>query len=168
MNAKSILRESVTRAARNEGADQIAAGVSKKLIVRLGRKLGGDAEDYVQEGHARFYQRKAPAVLDAPALIARIALNFAVDVNRRRERERQYMQDAEAIGQAAEHGEQYHGVLLKQIIASLPEKQRHVFLLNRFSGLSYPEIAARLGISVKTVESRMSKALAHCVALLRN
>lgn len=50
----------------------------------------------------------------------------------------------------------------------MPEKERHVFLLNRFSGLSYPEIAARLGISVKTVESRMSKALAHCVALLRD
>jgi RNA polymerase sigma factor (sigma-70 family) len=167
MNAKSTLRESVTRAACNEGADQIAAGVSKKLLVRLGRRLGGDAEDYVQEGHARFYQRKASAVLDAPALIARIALNFAVDVNRRRERERQYIQDVEAMGQAAEHGEQFHDVLLKQVIVSMPEKQRHVFLLNRFSGLSYPEIAARLGISVKSQYSPAAVSPAGAAGLMQ-
>ena len=41
----------------------------------------------------------------------------------------------------------------------LPEKCREVFELNRFEGLKYKNIAENLGISVKTVEAQMSKAL---------
>ncbi len=45
------------------------------------------------------------------------------------------------------------------VIDSLPEKCRLVFVLNRFEQLSYKEVAAKLEISVKTVENQMSKAL---------
>ena len=48
---------------------------------------------------------------------------------------------------------------MNQAIDSLPEKCRLVFVLNRFEQLSYKEVAARLDISVKTVENQMSKAL---------
>ncbi|MDR1919465.1 MAG: RNA polymerase sigma-70 factor [Tannerellaceae bacterium] len=52
---------------------------------------------------------------------------------------------------------------LKQAYAralqGMPEKQRLVFLLNRNDGLSYADIAARLHISVKAVEKRMTAAL---------
>jgi RNA polymerase sigma-70 factor, ECF subfamily len=46
-----------------------------------------------------------------------------------------------------------------QGIQSLPEKCREVFMLNRFEEKKYGEIADQLGISVKTVEAQMSKAL---------
>jgi len=44
-------------------------------------------------------------------------------------------------------------------INQLPEKCREIFLLCRFEGLKYSEIAERLHISVKTVEMQMGIAL---------
>jgi RNA polymerase sigma-70 factor (family 1) len=44
-------------------------------------------------------------------------------------------------------------------IAALPEERRKVFRMSKYEGLKYHEIAERLGISVKTVENQMGKAL---------
>lgn len=49
--------------------------------------------------------------------------------------------------------------LLSAAISSLPEKTRQVFLGSRRDGLTYVEIAEDQGISVKTVENQMSRAL---------
>src|SRR6185436_2384014 len=46
-------------------------------------------------------------------------------------------------------------------VAELPPACREVFELSRGHGLRYSEIASTLGISVKTVESQMGKALKH-------
>ena len=46
-----------------------------------------------------------------------------------------------------------------KVINELPEKCREVFILNRFEGKKYAEVAEMLNISIKTVETQMSKAL---------
>ena len=54
------------------------------------------------------------------------------------------------------------GELEKKIhsaLNELPEQCRTIFQMSRFDELKYREIADKLGISVKTVESQMSKAL---------
>lgn len=48
---------------------------------------------------------------------------------------------------------------IEKALADLPEAQRHVFVLSRFEGLRYTEIASVLNISVKTVETHMNRAL---------
>ena len=48
---------------------------------------------------------------------------------------------------------------LTEAINALPEQCRTIFQLSRFEELKYMEIANQLGISIKTVESQMSKAL---------
>ncbi len=55
--------------------------------------------------------------------------------------------------------EQEFGEKLNRILAKLPDGSREVFLMNRIEKIKYDEIAERLGISVKAVEKRMSKAL---------
>jgi RNA polymerase sigma-70 factor (ECF subfamily) len=42
---------------------------------------------------------------------------------------------------------------------TLPPQCRHIFELSRFEALKYREIADQLGISIKTVETQMGKAL---------
>jgi RNA polymerase sigma-70 factor (ECF subfamily) len=56
-----------------------------------------------------------------------------------------------------EHAERIARV--QAAIEALPEERRKVFKLSRYEALKYHEIAARLGISVKTVENQMGSAL---------
>ena len=44
-------------------------------------------------------------------------------------------------------------------ISELPEQMRQVFELSRYENFKYAEIAAHLGISIKTVETQISRAL---------
>jgi RNA polymerase sigma-70 factor (ECF subfamily) len=48
---------------------------------------------------------------------------------------------------------------LRNAMNALPQQCRTIFQLSRFEGLKYQEIAEQLGISVKTVENQMGKAL---------
>ena len=48
---------------------------------------------------------------------------------------------------------------IERAMDKLPEKCREVFELSRHDGLKYKDVAEKLGISVKTVEAQMSKAL---------
>lgn len=138
---------------------------------RLSRLYGPDqAEDLAQEAFLRAarYSEASTSIERPQALLLRIARNAAVDGYRRGPRGQ-----AIALDQILEHpslvrtAEQEQLVLLKQIVLTMPAPLRDVFVLNRFAGMTYLEIAQRLGISTKTVEWRMSKALAHCVCAMR-
>jgi len=48
---------------------------------------------------------------------------------------------------------------LQNALNDLPEQCRIIFQLSRFEGIKYQEIALQLGLSVKTVEAQMGKAL---------
>ena len=65
--------------------------------------------------------------------------------------------------QAEQAGQQLDLKLLesrfRKALSDLPEQCRTVFQLSRFEELKYREIAGRLGISEKTVEHHMGKAL---------
>jgi RNA polymerase sigma-70 factor (ECF subfamily) len=48
---------------------------------------------------------------------------------------------------------------VRRAIDGLPERCREIFEMSRTHGLKYAEIAVALGISIKTVEAQMGKAL---------
>jgi RNA polymerase sigma-70 factor (ECF subfamily) len=48
---------------------------------------------------------------------------------------------------------------LEKALRELPEQCRTIFQLSRFEELKYKDIADRLGLSIKTVENQMGKAL---------
>jgi len=50
-------------------------------------------------------------------------------------------------------------LLLKRALVELPPECRLAFMLSRFDGLAHPQVAAKMGISVKRVEKHISHAL---------
>ncbi|MBS7566682.1 RNA polymerase sigma-70 factor [Mucilaginibacter sp. Bleaf8] len=71
------------------------------------------------------------------------------------------MQQEEPYAENALSTLQYKELELKVKLAinMLPEQCRTIFQLSRFEELKYAEIAQQLGLSVKTVETQMSRAL---------
>ena len=51
-------------------------------------------------------------------------------------------------------------------VDTLPPQCRRVFMMQRFEGLTYKEIASRLDISTSTVEKHLQKALRRCTDYL--
>ena len=88
--------------------------------------------------------------------------NSALDVLKRKKVEMRYLQslgdiETEEITGLIEDAELADRI--NKAIQKLPEKCRRIFIMCRFEELKYSEIAAQLGISVKTVEMQISIAL---------
>jgi RNA polymerase sigma-70 factor (ECF subfamily) len=48
---------------------------------------------------------------------------------------------------------------IEEAVDGLPPERKKIFLMSRYEGMKYKDIAQHLGISVKTVEAQMGKAL---------
>ena len=139
----------------------------------LRRRYGQEAaDDLVQET----YLRLASAMTGRPilypkALLSSVASNLARDQGRRSviaSRAALAFASDHAAGEPAAAADQVELVLYKQILASMPDVYRDVYVLNRFAGLTYGQIAGHCDVTVKVVEWRMSQALAHCAKHLRD
>lgn len=95
------------------------------------------------------------------------ARNLFIDHTRRQEHRKGEPLDQQAVSsfeqqtptleQAAIANQQL--VVLNDVIQSMPESCREVFLMVRVEGMTYVDIGERLGISPKTAYSRMVRAL---------
>lgn len=137
---------------------------------RLARRHGfQDAEELAQETWLRLLLYQGSQEIRHPrALLLRIASNLANDRHTRRSRRDRYAAElAHTDGGLCELPNQAEDLLARQLLESLPEALRDVFVLSRFAGLTNAQIGERLGVSKRTVDWRMTKALAHCAAHLR-
>lgn len=148
-----------------EGLNGLYRRYAGWLDGRLRAHVNADqAADVVQETYLRAAPYPSADIRHPKAFLLRIALNLVRDESRRLKRQRESSGDfGPDQSDAASQAEQ---LMLKQIILSMPPLYRDIFVLSRFGGMTYPEIAAARGLSVKAVEWRMSKALEHCVARL--
>lgn len=147
-----------------------ARWLNRALRRRFGAALGESAEELVQETYIRAAPYCAGGQLRQPrAFLMQVATNLAHDHLRRLARQGGAV-SIEEWDEKAEHAarpEQDETLLLKQLILQLPQNLRDVFVLSRFSGMTNQDIAVQCGVSVKTVEWRMTRALALIAEALR-
>lgn len=148
-----------------------AAWLRAALRRRFGSALGGETEDLVQEAYVRLQTFSQTSEVRHPQaflmqVASRLALSQIRTANRRALSTQLQVEQSVETDEHATLPEQDESVLLRQLISALPDPQRDVFVLSRFAGLTNQDIAQRLGLSVKTVEWRMARALKALVAAL--
>ena len=123
-----------------------------------------DAEDAMQEAFCDALRMdRAAIVANWGALLRRLATCRALDILRRRQAgslsilaTRAHAQDSPIAVAIAEE----KAALLRKSLAQLPDREAQVFSLRYFAGLSNPEIAEALEITVKAAEVALTKARA--------
>lgn len=155
-----------TAAARVEA---IYAAHGPELMRYIRRRAPAqDVGDLVQECFRRFAQSRgaAPSLIERPAAyLVQTARNLLAE--RVRADGRRMQADHGPFEEEDHAGPDPHAALeardtirrLADVVARLKPKTRTIFLMHRLDGLSYEEIAAAQGMSVKGVEKQMAKAL---------
>ncbi|NIV97129.1 RNA polymerase sigma-70 factor [candidate division KSB1 bacterium] len=124
------------------------------------------AEDLVQETFVRLWQtrKKLDPGHNLEVYLFRIARNLAINTMRTIKRRQTFRFNDElnplssiSTDDTVEYTQLAQ--LIDDVILSLPEKSRTAFLLSRYEELSHKEVAAVMGVSVKTVEKHIGKVL---------
>lgn len=142
--------------------------LTQKLTRRLGTRA--DAQDVLQDTWLKLARSAAINDISNPkSYVGQVAGNLAIDRARaQRIRDRYFapgdFHSIPADTPSAERIVDYRQRIarLEAIIDGLPRRQRDVFLMHKFDGLSHSEIANRLGVSRSAVEKLVMKALASC------
>jgi RNA polymerase sigma-70 factor (ECF subfamily) len=150
--------------------------IRAELVRFLTRRNGkAAAEDVVQETWLKLHERGDTESWHEPrAVLFTTAANLGTDVQRREARsDRLFTRDGdlpEAVSPGADPESQAQTESeLNSVVAALqelPAQCREAFLLNRLEGLTHSEIAQRLGVSTKTVQRHIERALRRCVQVL--
>jgi RNA polymerase sigma factor (sigma-70 family) len=135
-------------------------------------RVRADAADVAQEAYIRMMQYEGSRDIQSPSsMLFRIAINVANDLGRseqgRRVRQQTSIEglelDCGTPSVEREIAAQQDLALLYEAIDDLPPRCQHVFLLSRVNHMTYPQIAAHCGISVKMVDKHIGHALAACM-----
>lgn len=127
------------------------------------------AADLCQELFIRLWRRRDIQVQNLDQYMMRSARNLAIDHlrsqgSRQRAEASLLPEQWESPPTGLEDGHQAAAQLrqVEHALRGLPERTRHVFLLNRIHGQSYAQIASAMGVSVSAVEKHMMRALRAC------
>ena len=145
-----------------EFADYMAA--RQPSLLRTAYLLTGDrhtAEDLVQTALAKLYLSwdRVQRHESVDGYVRRILVNEHNSLWRRPWKRRETT-TSELPEQAAPEGRAAHSPELWDLVQTLPRKQRAAVVLRYYEELSEAETAAVLGVSVGTVKSQTSRALA--------
>ncbi|EPN6935940.1 sigma-70 family RNA polymerase sigma factor [Klebsiella variicola] len=141
------------------------------LINRLRRSLAGEseAEDVASEAFVRLAAMPDLSHLREPrAMLTTLAKRVLFENWRRRDLERVWLSALASAPGHAHPSPEDQEILLEALLAidqaldGLSVKARQAFLFSQLDGLTYAEIASRLGVSVSMVRKYITSALTQC------
>lgn len=135
-----------------------------------------DVDDVVQESYLRIWKAKlVHPITSTKSFLFQVARNLAIDVVRRK---RSAATDSSvglhdlcvpdySADVTATLSQQEKVDLLTAALSTLPERTREVVFLRKFQSVPQREVAARLGIAERTVETQLAKGMKRCAAYLK-
>ncbi len=135
-----------------------------------------DAEEIVQEIFVKLWDKHDELEINSSisAYLHRAVQNYALNfLSKQKVKDKYILVQDRNLYEAFDDGlikleEEELRKILKKAILKLPEKRREIFELSRFDGMKNSKIATQLSISVKTVETQMTKALKYLRIVLKD
>ena len=143
-----------------------------KSLARASFRIVGDkdvAEDVVQDMFCKLWEKKDEIQITTSikSYLYQSTINYSLNHLKKNKRSEK-REELFVSSHSSEESNAESNMALKEIhelvkiaVDLLPQACRTVFVLSRFEHLSYKEIASNLGISPKTVDNQMVKALKH-------
>ena len=154
---------------KEEGINQLFHKYYKSIVIKIHRMLMDQqiAEDLAQELFMDFWTKRDQIAIQQSigSYLNRAAYNRALNFIKSKKlsfNDIDSVNEIEFMNPDEYEEESDYDLQLAQVyksIESLPEKCRIVFSMSRFEEMTYAMIAKELGISIKTVENQISKAL---------
>lgn len=153
----------VTREGSPDAFEKLFRAEYPRVVAVAHRILAGgqEAEDVAQEVFWSFHRRHPAGASYAAAWLHRAAAHAALNVlrgeRRRRRRELAQEEPAPVADPELEVVEAERRRAVRRALAGLPEPAATVLAL-RYSGLSYAEVAAAMGVGIGQVGTRLRRA----------
>src|SRR5690606_34640686 len=133
----------------------------------LRRRVGNasDAADLAHDTFVRVLGRQPAALREPRAYLATIANGLVVSHWRRQALEQAWLDVLASQPEPLAPSPEERSLILEtleeiaRLIEGLPAKIREIFLLSQIDGLTYPQIAETMGITVNVVQKAMTRAM---------
>jgi len=141
---------------------------------RLGSFGDNDIDDLIQEAYSRIWTAEFATIRNGrPYLYTTVRHLLAEYARRSRIVPIELLGEIDALNIISEEpgpeqqvGARQELARLRAVVAELPPQCRRVFELRKFEGLSLRDIAQQMGLSEKTVENHLTRALARIASEL--
>ena len=142
----------------------------------LRRRLGcsEQAADLMHDTFVRMLTSpRDPLTIERPrALLTTIAHSLMVNHWRRQDIERAYLEVLAAQPERVDASPEERCMIIEtlleidRLLNGLPARVRQIFMLSQLDGMTYPDIAMQLGLTVNQVQKAMVRAMRHCYIAL--
>lgn len=140
----------------------------------LNRKLGNtsDAADLAHDTFIRLLARQSKSFGSEPrALLTHIAKGLVIDRWRRQDVERAYLETIAHLPEPEVPSPETRWLILEALhridamLREMPGRVRQTFLFSQIDGMTYPQIAEQLGVSLITVKRDIRDAFIACLSV---